>query len=111
MVNRNLIRNLIYRQDGTQFLPNVRADNGVLYIDVARLENQGVYICQTEAPNVNPVLVVLTVIPTGTVAPGEMPNISLSVDQLTIPTGGRGEIECAPRGNPLPLIKWSKVNF
>ncbi|XP_045784357.1 basement membrane-specific heparan sulfate proteoglycan core protein-like isoform X5 [Maniola jurtina] len=96
------------RQDGTQFSPNVRADNGVLYIDVARLENQGVYICQTAAPDVKPVLVVLTVIPTGTVSPNDITNISLSVNQLTIPTGGRGEIECYPRGDPLPLIKWSK---
>ncbi|XP_069364955.1 basement membrane-specific heparan sulfate proteoglycan core protein isoform X4 [Maniola hyperantus] len=96
------------RQDGTQFSPNVRADNGVLYIDVARLENQGVYICQTAAPDVKPVLVVLTVIPTGTVSPNDITNISLSVDRLTIPTGGRGEIECYPRGDPMPLIKWSK---
>ncbi|XP_052746482.1 basement membrane-specific heparan sulfate proteoglycan core protein isoform X2 [Bicyclus anynana] len=96
------------RQDGSQFESNVRADNGVLSIDVARLENQGVYICQTASSDVNPVLVVLTVIPTGTVPPNEMSNISLSVNSLTIPTGGMGQIECIPRGDPLPLIRWSK---
>ncbi|CAH2220488.1 jg2114, partial [Pararge aegeria aegeria] len=98
------------RQDGTQFLPNVRADNGVLSINVARRENEGVYICQTESPDVNPVLVVLTIIPTSTIPPNEVTDITLSVNQTTIPAGGKGQIECSPKGEPMPLIKWTKVH-
>ncbi|XP_038216734.1 basement membrane-specific heparan sulfate proteoglycan core protein-like isoform X5 [Zerene cesonia] len=96
------------RQDGTAFLPNVRSDNGVLYVDYARLENEGVYICQTTSPDVNPKLIVLTVIPQSTPAPSEVSNITVSVDHLKIPTGGSGTIDCTPQGYPLPLIKWTK---
>ncbi|XP_045509969.1 basement membrane-specific heparan sulfate proteoglycan core protein isoform X5 [Colias croceus] len=96
------------RQDGTAFLPNVRSDNGVLYVDYARLENEGVYICQTTSPDVNPKLIVLTVLPQSTPPPSEMSNITVSVDHLKIPTGGSGTIDCTPQGYPLPLIKWTK---
>ncbi|XP_045489882.1 basement membrane-specific heparan sulfate proteoglycan core protein isoform X8 [Pieris rapae] len=94
------------RQDGTDFLPNVRSDNGVLYIDYARLENSGVYICQTSAFGVNPTLITLEVRPQG--PPVETSNITLSVDHLRIPTGGSGTIDCTPQGYPVPLIKWTK---
>ncbi|XP_050360627.1 basement membrane-specific heparan sulfate proteoglycan core protein isoform X11 [Nymphalis io] len=97
------------RQDGNQFLPNVRAENGVLYVELAVPENDGVYICQTTPYiNINPELVVLKVIPNRTPSPEEAPNITLSVNQLKIPTGGSGTIECSPQGYPLPLIKWTK---
>ncbi|CAH4038666.1 unnamed protein product [Pieris brassicae] len=94
------------RQDGTDFLPNVRSDSGVLYIDFARLENSGVYICQTSAFGVNPTLITLEVRPQG--PPVETSNITVSVDHLRIPTGGSGTIECTPQGYPVPLIKWTK---
>ncbi|CAH2103371.1 unnamed protein product [Euphydryas editha] len=95
------------RQDGSEFLPNVRSENGVLYVEVAVPENQGVYICQTTPYiDINPELVILTVIPTRTPSPES--NITLSVNQLKIPTGGSGTIECSPQGYPLPLIKWTK---
>ncbi|CAK1554719.1 unnamed protein product [Leptosia nina] len=96
------------RQDATEFLPNVRAANGVLYIDYARRENAGVYICQTSAFGVNPTLITLEVRPQGTPAPSEVSNITVSVDHLRIPTGGSGTIDCTPQGYPLPLVKWTK---
>nr|XP_026490200.1 basement membrane-specific heparan sulfate proteoglycan core protein isoform X1 [Vanessa tameamea] len=97
------------RQDGNNFLPNVRAENGVLYVELAVPENDGVYICQTTPYiNINPELVVLKVIPNRPPSPEETSNITLSVNQLKIPTGGSGTIECIPQGYPLPLIKWTK---
>lgn len=103
---------IFFRQDGDQFLPNVRSENGVLYVDVAVPENQGVYICQsTPYLNINPELIVLTVVPTTPVSPDNVSNITLSVNQLKIPTGGSGTIECNPHGYPSPLIKWTKVLF
>lgn len=97
------------RQDGDQFLPNVRSENGVLYVEVAVPENQGVYICQTTPYlDINPELIVLTVVPTTPVSPDNVSNITLSVNQLKIPTGGSGTIECSPHGYPSPLIKWTK---
>ncbi|KAL0852381.1 hypothetical protein ABMA28_000578 [Loxostege sticticalis] len=96
------------RQDGTQLQSNVRSVNGVLYIDYAQLDNQGVYVCRTTSYDVAPVLVVVTVIPQGTPAPEQQPNITVSVNNLKIPTGGSGTVECSPRGYPQPLIRWRK---
>ncbi|CAH0716594.1 unnamed protein product, partial [Brenthis ino] len=97
------------REDGTQFLSNVRSENGVLYIEYAVPENQGVYMCQTP-PNydMRPEMTVITVISLNTPSPGETTNITVSADQITIPTGGSGTVDCNPQGYPLPLIKWTK---
>nr|XP_032526331.1 basement membrane-specific heparan sulfate proteoglycan core protein [Danaus plexippus plexippus] len=94
------------RQDGTPLLQNVRSSNGVLYINNAIMENQGVYICQTTSYQIEPVLVVITIVPS--IVPTQNPNVTVSVSSLTIPTGGIGKIECEPVGYPLPLIRWSK---
>ncbi|KAJ0183614.1 hypothetical protein K1T71_000037 [Dendrolimus kikuchii] len=93
------------RQDGSSLLANVRSDNGVLYIDYARPENQGVYICQSVSSDVSPVPILITVITTSTPSPS---NITVSVDHLKIPTGGTGTVDCNPQGSPLPMIKWMK---
>ncbi|KAI8430580.1 hypothetical protein MSG28_000802 [Choristoneura fumiferana] len=98
------------RQDGSELAQNVRSENGVLYIDVARLENQGVYVCQTTSEQAASVPILVTVVPLSTPAPGEAPSISVSVDSLKIPTGGSGTIDCNPQGYPQPYIKWSKHN-
>ncbi|RVE42173.1 hypothetical protein evm_013174 [Chilo suppressalis] len=98
------------RQDGTELQSNVRSENGVLYIDYAQLTNQGVYVCQTTAYDVQPVRIVVAVIPQGTPSPEDQSNITVSVDRLRIPTGGSGSVECTPRGYPLPLISWKKYN-
>ncbi|CAG9782356.1 unnamed protein product [Diatraea saccharalis] len=98
------------RQDGTELESNVRSVNGVLYIDYARLSNQGVYVCQTSSYDVQPVRVVVAVIPQGTPRPEDQSNITVSVDSLKIPSGGSGSVECTPRGYPLPQITWRKYN-
>lgn len=98
---------MFYRQDNAIFLPNVRSENGVLYIDYAQLDNQGVYICQAPVTDVSPVPVLVTVI--AQYPDVEQSNITVSVDRLKIPTGGRGTVDCNPVGRPTPLIKWSKV--
>lgn len=72
------------------------------------MENQGVYICQTTSYQIEPVLVVITIVPS--IVPTQNPNVTVSVSSLTIPTGGIGKIECEPVGYPLPLIRWSKVS-
>lgn len=103
---------MYFRGDGTQFLSNVRSENGVLYIEQAVPENQGVYMCQ--APpiyDVGPEMTVLTVISINTPSPDEMSNITLSTEHLKIPTGGSGTVDCNPQGYPLPLIKWTKVHM
>ncbi|XP_048488585.1 basement membrane-specific heparan sulfate proteoglycan core protein isoform X3 [Plutella xylostella] len=96
------------RQDGGELTQNVQSDNGVLYIDGARAENQGVYICQASSSNVAPVPVVVTVILTGTPPPSENPNVTVLEDRIKIPTGGNVVINCIPSGQPLPLITWKK---
>ncbi|XP_068617476.1 basement membrane-specific heparan sulfate proteoglycan core protein isoform X3 [Battus philenor] len=96
------------RQDGAQLLENVRSDNGVLYIDYATPDNQGIYICQSISTDIVPIPVVVTIIPFGTPSPGESSNITVSVTDVRIPSGGSGSVDCSPEGNPLPLIKWSK---
>lgn len=100
---------LIFRQDGSKLAQNVRSENGVLYIDVAQLENQGVYICQTTSKQAASVPILVTVVPLTTPPPGEAPSISVNAESLKIPTGGSGTIECNPHGYPTPYIKWSKV--
>ncbi|CAK1588065.1 unnamed protein product [Parnassius mnemosyne] len=96
------------RQDGARLLNNVRSDNGVLYIDYATQNNQGIYICQTLSTDIVPIPVVVTIIPIGTPSPAEASNITVSVNQVKIPTGGSGSVDCSPLGNPLPLIRWTK---
>ncbi|XP_028173989.1 basement membrane-specific heparan sulfate proteoglycan core protein isoform X3 [Ostrinia furnacalis] len=98
------------RQDGAQFQANVRSINGVLYVDYANPDNQGVYICRTTSYDVAPVLVVLTVLSQGTPPPEQQPNITVSVNNLKIPTGGSGAVECTPKGYPQPQIRWRKSN-
>ncbi|XP_072931305.1 basement membrane-specific heparan sulfate proteoglycan core protein [Epargyreus clarus] len=95
------------RQDGSELLPNVRDDNGVLYVDAAVLENQGVYVCRA-IDAINPVQVVLTVVSLNTPSPDEGPQIKVSTEVLKIPTGGSGTVECTPLGYPRPLIKWTR---
>ncbi|KAH9644190.1 hypothetical protein HF086_008679, partial [Spodoptera exigua] len=94
------------RKDNAVFLSNVRSENGVLYIDYAQPDNQGVYICQSSLSNVPPVQVLVTVVPAEPVQ--ETYNISASVDRLKIPTGGSGTVDCNVSGRPTPLIKWTK---
>lgn len=91
------------------FLSNVRSENGVLYIEYAQPDNQGVYICQSTLSNVSPVQVLVTVVPVEPVT--ETYNISASVDRLKIPTGGSGTVDCNVSGRPAPIIKWTKVTF
>lgn len=101
---------LCFREDGTEFLSNVRSENGVLYIEYAVPENQGVYMCQAPSIyDVRPERIVLTVIAINTPSPDEMPNITLSTDYLKISTGGSGTVDCYPQGYPLPYIRWTKV--
>ncbi|XP_022832802.1 basement membrane-specific heparan sulfate proteoglycan core protein-like isoform X3 [Spodoptera litura] len=94
------------RKDNAVFLSNVRSENGVLYIDYAQPDNQGVYICQSTLSNVSPVQVLVTVVQAEPVT--ETYNISASVDRLKIPTGGSGTVDCNVSGRPTPLIKWTK---
>ncbi|XP_050682975.1 basement membrane-specific heparan sulfate proteoglycan core protein isoform X5 [Leptidea sinapis] len=96
------------RQDETPLLSNVQSRNGVLYISNARVENSGIYVCQTSYRGVEPKLIDLTVISLSTPSPEERSNISVSVNELKIPTGGRGTIDCIPHGYPLPNIRWTK---
>ncbi|XP_053624887.1 basement membrane-specific heparan sulfate proteoglycan core protein isoform X4 [Plodia interpunctella] len=95
------------RQDGSDLQYNVRSENGVLYVENAQPENQGVYVCQTIYGRVNPIAISLTVIPFVS-SPEDEPNITLSVSSLRIPTGGSGSVECIPSGYPLPTIKWTR---
>ncbi|XP_073960356.1 peroxidasin homolog [Choristoneura fumiferana] len=60
-------------QDGSELAQNVRSENGVLYIDVARLENQGVYVCQTTSEQAASVPILVTVVPLSTPAPAKPP--------------------------------------
>ncbi|XP_061720060.1 basement membrane-specific heparan sulfate proteoglycan core protein isoform X2 [Cydia pomonella] len=96
------------RQDGNEFESNVQSLNGVLYIDVARLENQGVYMCKTTSGQAESMAVVVKVIPVGTQSPLESPGVELDVNELRIPTGESGVVHCTATGNPLPRIVWSK---
>lgn len=100
---------MFYRQDNAIFLPNVRSENGVLYIDNAQTDNQGVYICQAPITDVAPVQLLVTVIALNPEI--EEANITVSADRLKIPTGGSGTVDCNPVGRPAPLIKWSKVHY
>lgn len=78
---------------------------------MARLENQGVYICQSSSPQVSAVPILVTVTPLSPTVPPIAPNVTVSVGSLSIPTGEKGIVECTPHGFPLPLIRWSKVSF
>lgn len=98
------------RQDNAPFENNVRSINGVLYVNNAIPENQGVYICRSVSPHVPSVSIVLNVNPSGTQPPFEIQNVVASVERLSIPTGGTGTVDCTPKGFPLPTIKWSKYN-
>ncbi|XP_060809746.1 basement membrane-specific heparan sulfate proteoglycan core protein isoform X4 [Amyelois transitella] len=95
------------RQDRTDLQYNVRSENGVLYIENAQPDNQGVYVCQTLYSRVNPVVITLHVIPIVS-PPEDEPNITLSVSSLRIPTGGSGSVDCIPSGYPLPVVKWTR---
>ncbi|XP_045541991.1 basement membrane-specific heparan sulfate proteoglycan core protein isoform X1 [Papilio machaon] len=96
------------RQDGAQLLENVRSDNGVLYIDRATTENQGIYVCHSISTEIGPVPIVVTIIPLNPPSPGEASNITVSEKSLRLHAGASGSVECNPTGNPLPLIKWTK---
>nr|XP_037874357.1 basement membrane-specific heparan sulfate proteoglycan core protein isoform X3 [Bombyx mori] len=96
------------RQDNAPFVANVRSDNGVLYIEYARPENDGIYVCQSSSSNVSPQSIIITIIPTYSPDPAKESNISISVDSLKVPAGGSGKIDCNPDGTILPTIKWSK---
>ncbi|XP_052752510.1 basement membrane-specific heparan sulfate proteoglycan core protein isoform X3 [Galleria mellonella] len=98
------------RQDGTAFYGNVRSENGVLYIQSALPENQGVYICQTPYNSISPIMVVLKVIPLETPSPSESSNITTTVPGLRIPTGGTDSVECLPTGYPPPIVRWKKYD-
>ncbi|KAM3968767.1 basement membrane-specific heparan sulfate proteoglycan core protein isoform 3-T3 [Aphomia sociella] len=98
------------RQDGTEFYTNMRSDNGVLHIEGAVPENQGVYICQTPYNTITPIMIVVKVIPYGTPSPSEASNITTSAQSLRIPTGGTGSVDCSPLGYPPPIIRWKKYN-
>lgn len=100
---------LISREDRQDFQPNVRADNGILYIDYALPENRGVYTCQVALPDVAPVSVLLTVVPSGTPSPSDDSNITVSKNTVRIPQGGSDSVDCSPLGYPQPIIKWRKV--
>lgn len=99
---------MLHRQDNTDFPSNVRSENGVLYIEYAEPSNQGVYVCRSQLSNVAPIPILVTVIERNPVP--EVVNISVSVERLTIPTGGSGTVDCNVVGRPLPLIRWSKVS-
>ena len=98
---------LFYSQDNAIFPSNVRSENGVLYIEYALPENQGVYICQSPLSEVAPVPILVTV--NVQAPPSPEYNISVSEDRLRIPTGGSGTVECNVIGRPTPLIRWTKV--
>lgn len=102
---------LTFRQDGANLEPNARSINGVLHIDDAVMENQGVYICHSNVPEVVPVSVLLTVNLLGTRPPFEVQNVTVDKQRLIIPTGDFGTVECVPHGFPLPTVKWSKVKY
>ncbi|KAJ8737484.1 hypothetical protein PYW08_000079 [Mythimna loreyi] len=95
------------RQDKAIFPSNVRSENGVLYIEYAIPENQGIYICQSPLSEVAPVPILVTVNVRAPPTP-EAYNISVSEDRLRIPTGGSGTVECNVVGRPTPLIRWTK---
>ncbi|XP_049885171.1 basement membrane-specific heparan sulfate proteoglycan core protein-like isoform X3 [Pectinophora gossypiella] len=97
------------REDRMEY-PNVRSENGVLFIDYATIENQGVYTCQAASPDIVPVSVLLTVIPSGTPSPSETSNITVSKNSVRIPQGGSDTVDCSPLGYPQPLIKWKKYD-
>ncbi|XP_037299981.1 basement membrane-specific heparan sulfate proteoglycan core protein isoform X7 [Manduca sexta] len=96
------------RQDGYPLSENIRSQNGVLYIDYARLDDQGVYLCQSASPGVVPAQIVVKVERAGTPSPADVSNITVSVDRIIIPTGETGTIDCNPMGYPLPFIRWSR---
>lgn len=98
---------IYYRQDNALFLSNVRSENGVLYIDYAQPDNQGVYVCQAPLSDVSSIPVLVNVVAQN--RQPEVYNITVSADRLKIPTGGSGTVECNPVGHPSPRIKWSKV--
>lgn len=97
-----------FRQDNAIFPSNVRSENGVLYIEYAIPENQGVYVCQSPLSDVAPVPILVTVNVQSPPTPGVY-NITVSEDRLRIPTGGSGTVECNVDGRPAPLIRWTKV--
>ncbi|KAJ8737311.1 hypothetical protein PYW07_000582 [Mythimna separata] len=95
------------RQDKAIFPSNVRSENGVLYIEYAIPENQGIYICQSPLSDVAPVPILVTVNVQAPPIP-EGYNITVSEDRLRIPTGGSGTVECNVVGRPTPLVRWTK---
>ncbi|XP_075991621.1 terribly reduced optic lobes isoform X3 [Anticarsia gemmatalis] len=95
------------RQDSARFQPNVRSDNGVLYIEAAIPENQGVYICHSQQYDIAPIQIHLTISAINPVQ--EEYNLTLSVSRLSIPTGGSGAVDCMVRGRLTPTIRWTKA--
>lgn len=95
------------RQDSSPLQDNIQVDRGILYINNARPENQGVYICLSTSSDAPPATALITVNDIN-VEPGVEPNITVSVDSLKIPTGESGTVDCNPLGSPLPMIKWTK---
>ncbi|KAI5637001.1 immunoglobulin domain-containing protein [Phthorimaea operculella] len=96
------------REDKTAFRYNVRSEQGVLYIDNAVPENRGIYVCQASSPDIDPVSVVLSVIPLASTLPSQQPNITIPEDRVVVSTGDSRAIECIPLGYPQPRIRWSK---
>lgn len=89
----------------------MRDDNGVLYVDGAVIENQGVYVCRAILDAISPAQVVLTVQSLNTPSPDQGLELKLSTEVLNIPTGGSGSVDCTPVGYPRPLIRWTRVSI
>ncbi|KAL4717631.1 hypothetical protein ACJJTC_000780, partial [Scirpophaga incertulas] len=97
------------RLDTTPFQSNVHSEYGILNIEAAQVENQGVYVCKSSLSNVNPIQFIIKVKHEKDIPDlNENSYINVSHKTLTIPTGRSGKVDCIPKGNPLPLINWSR---
>lgn len=89
---------------------NVKIFGNLLYIDNAISENQGVYMCNVDdMPDVSPIPVYITVNPKKfEYSPQE---VTVKQNKYFIPAGESLSVECKPRGYPLPMVKWRRVNI
>lgn len=90
---------------------NFRVSNGQLWIESVRPEDAGLYKCSADRVSEDVVGVTIEII-VQRYSSQTPANVQIIGDpSITIAEGETFSVPCEPSGNPLPIVKWTRVKI